>query len=53
MAAKIKAKTGVAAELVKSSGGVFEISKDGVLIFSKKKLGRFPHTDDEVIGQLR
>lgn len=34
-------------ELVKSSGGVFEISADGKLVFSKKATGRFP-TDDEV-----
>ena len=32
---------------MKASGGVFEISVDGKLAFSKKKLGRFP-TDDEV-----
>jgi selT/selW/selH-like putative selenoprotein len=32
---------------VKGSGGVFEISIDGKLAFSKKQLGRFP-TDDEV-----
>jgi selT/selW/selH-like putative selenoprotein len=29
-------------DLVKSSGGVFEIERDGVLVFSKKKLDRFP-----------
>jgi len=29
-------------KLKPSSGGVFEISKNGELIFSKKKLGRFP-----------
>jgi selT/selW/selH-like putative selenoprotein len=34
-------------ELVKSGGGVFEISTDGKLVFSKKATGRFP-TDDEV-----
>ena len=34
-------------ELVKSSGGVFEITVDGKLAFSKKKLGRFPE-DAEV-----
>jgi selenoprotein W-related protein len=34
-------------ELVESSGGVFEVSRDGKLLFSKKKLGRFP-TDGEV-----
>jgi selT/selW/selH-like putative selenoprotein len=32
---------------VKGSGGVFEISVDGKLAFSKKRLGRFP-SDDEV-----
>ena len=32
---------------MKGSGGVFEISVDGKLAFSKKQLGRFP-TDDEV-----
>ena len=34
-------------ELIESSGGVFEITRDGKLLFSKKKLGRFP-TDEEV-----
>ena len=29
-------------ELVQSWGGVFEISRDGELIFSKKQSGRFP-----------
>ncbi len=29
-------------ELVASSGGVFEVSVDGKLVFSKKSLGRFP-----------
>ncbi len=29
-------------ELVESWGGVFEISRDGELIFSKKALHRFP-----------
>jgi selT/selW/selH-like putative selenoprotein len=33
--------------LVKGGGGVFEITVDGRLAFSKKQLGRFP-TDDEV-----
>ena len=38
---------GAEVELVKSGGGVFEITVDGQLVFSKKKLGRFP-TDAEV-----
>jgi selenoprotein W-related protein len=29
-------------ELVKGVGGVFEITIDGQLAFSKKQLGRFP-----------
>jgi len=33
--------------LVKSRGGAFEITIDGKLMFSKKKLGRFP-TDAEI-----
>jgi len=29
-------------ELIPSSGGVFEVRRDGELIFSKLKSGRFP-----------
>jgi selT/selW/selH-like putative selenoprotein len=36
---------------VKSSGGVFEISVDGKLGFSKMATGRFP-TDDEIKAVL-
>jgi selT/selW/selH-like putative selenoprotein len=34
-------------ELVESSGGAFEVYRDGKLLFSKKHLGRFP-TDAEI-----
>jgi len=34
-------------ELIEGSGGVFEIIRDGELVFSKKSLNRFP-TDEEV-----
>ena len=34
--------------LIKGKGGVFEIVVDGVLLFSKKKLGRFP-MDEELL----
>ena len=30
-------------ELVKSSGGVFEITLEGDLVYSKKATGRFPN----------
>ncbi|MCB2215523.1 MAG: Rdx family protein [Desulfobulbaceae bacterium] len=33
-------------ELVASSGGVFEVTVDGQLVFSKKKLGRFPEAEE-------
>jgi selT/selW/selH-like putative selenoprotein len=35
--------------LRKSGGGVFEITVDGGLRYSKKTTGRFP-TDDEVVA---
>jgi selenoprotein W-related protein len=38
----LKSKLGLEAELVKKSGGIFEVYKDGHLIFSKVQLGRFP-----------
>ncbi len=33
---------GAEIELVESSGGVFEITLDGDLVYSKKATGRFP-----------
>ena len=39
-------------DLVASSGGVFEITIDDKLVFSKKKEGRFP-TDNELIELVR
>jgi selT/selW/selH-like putative selenoprotein len=39
-------------ELVRSSGGVFEIMVDGQLRFSKKALARFP-TDAEIDALVR
>jgi selT/selW/selH-like putative selenoprotein len=40
-------KYGAEVELIKGSNGVFEITVDGRLAFSKKQLGRFPE-DSEV-----
>ncbi|MFY0614569.1 MAG: Rdx family protein [Hyphomicrobiaceae bacterium] len=37
--------------LVRSGGGVFEITVDGKLAYSKKATGRFP-TDEEVTACL-
>jgi len=52
LAAEIKKETGVEAELVHSGGGVFEVEKNGELIFSKKSLGRFP-SNDEILEKLQ
>ena len=38
-------------ELVKSYGGVFEVTVDGRLAFSKRRTGRFP-TEDELRALL-
>ena len=49
--AHLKAKYNVAdIKLISSGGGVFEITLDNELIFSKKSLGRFP--DDGEIDNL-
>ncbi len=44
---RLKSRFGAEVELVKSGGGVFEISRDGVVVFSKRKLDRFP-TEAEI-----
>ena len=51
MAAEIKQATGIETQLVKGSGGQFEVALDGKGIFSKKKLGRFPDTK-EILDQI-
>ena len=39
-------------ELVESGGGVFEVTVDGQLVYSKKRTGR--HADpDEVVEEIR
>jgi len=37
---------------VRGSGGIFVVSVDGKVIFSKKDEGRFP-TEREILDQLR
>ncbi len=38
--------------LIAGANGVFEISVDNRLVFSKKKTGRFPE-EGEIVGLLR
>jgi len=51
LAADIEAQFGLQPTLIKSRGGVFEVSLDGELLFSKKEAGRFP-TSAEVAARL-
>jgi len=49
---ELKNTFGAEVELVPSTGGVFEITVDGKLIFSKKEMQRFPE-EGEIAGLLR
>ena len=40
------------AELIKGSGGVFDVTADGALVYSKHFTGRFPE-NAEVLQALR
>jgi|TARA_B110001454_G_scaffold27392_1_gene26772 selenoprotein W-related protein len=44
----LDSKFGILAEMRPSSGGVFEVTLNGSLIFSKKQLGRVPN-DGEIV----
>lgn len=46
MAASLKQRFGVDAELIRGKDGVFDVHVDGQLIFSKHQLGRFPEPDE-------
>jgi selenoprotein W-related protein len=39
-------------QLVKGSGGIFDVERDGARIFSKHETGRFPEPG-EIAGLLR
>ena len=51
MAAAIKERFKFDPELIQGKGGIFDVKVDGDLVFSKKKVGRFP-TDDEILEKL-
>lgn len=42
MAEDIQRKFGIQAEMVRGRGGVFDVTVDNELIYSKKQTGRFP-----------
>jgi selT/selW/selH-like putative selenoprotein len=51
LAEAIKGHTGQDVEMIKGSGGVFDVVVDGNLIFSKDDVDRFPD-DNEILSQL-
>lgn len=53
MEARIKQEfPGTEVELVRSSGGVFEVTKDDELIYSKRRTGLHPSWAD-IVAKLR
>jgi len=40
--AEIQEASGRVAELIPGGNGIFDVTKDGVVVFSKHKIGRFP-----------
>ncbi|MAM45936.1 MAG: hypothetical protein CMJ91_04630 [Planctomycetes bacterium] len=53
MAAAVEKSFEAVPTLIEGRGGVFEIRLDDELVFSKKALGRFPDSEEEVIDALR
>ena len=55
MAAELKDAFGVKAELIESSGGIFDVIVDGKLVYSKQETGRFPDEGEvvELMGKGR
>jgi len=43
---ELKKNLGADIELVAGSNGVFDVSLDGTMIYSKFEAGRFPQADD-------
>jgi selenoprotein W-related protein len=51
LAVELKKRLGVESKLIPGGGGIFDVSVDGRVIFSKKSVGRFPETQ-EILGAL-
>ena len=51
LAARIKEATGHEAELIRGDGGIFDVARDGTMLFSKHEVGRFPE-EDEILTLL-
>ena len=51
MAEAIKKTYGVKPEFIEGSGGIFDVTANGELVFSKDQVGRFPE-HEEVLSKL-
>lgn len=51
MADAIEKHTGERPELIKGGGGIFDVKRDGEMIFSKHAVDRFPE-HDELLSQI-
>ena len=52
MAAKVKASLGVEPELIRATGGKFEVVVDGKLVYSKLQTNEFPE-EDLLVAELK
>ena len=52
LAAQIEQECGVEPRLIKGDNGIFDVKRDGQLIYSKHQTDRFPEAE-EVLEQLR
>ena len=46
VAAEIKKRLNVQTTLIKGEKGIFDVKKDGALVFSKHNIGRFPENGE-------
>ena len=51
LAATIKQTTGSEPKLIRGDDGIFDVRRDGELVFSKHETGRFPE-EDEILKLL-
>jgi selenoprotein W-related protein len=52
LAATIKNELGLESQLVRGSGGIFVVTVDNEMIFSKREQGRFP-SEREIVDALK
>jgi selenoprotein W-related protein len=52
LAAELKQNFGAESTLIPGGGGVFDVTVDGKIIFSKKSVGRFPEPG-EIVGMIQ